>query len=204
MISSPVRSATPRTTPHHAMPGHPTCSSPLRGLAAAAGLALLGGCSMLPALPSLQNSDSFFGIVTPYRMEIVQGNVVTKEAAALVKPGMTRQQVRELIGSPMLADLFHADRWDYVFTIRRQGTPDQRRSVVAFFKNDKLDRLEAAELPSEREFVASIFRATAKTPPPDLMMAPELVQALPKPPTVAADVPAAIGAVRTYPPLEAL
>jgi len=91
-----------------------------------------------------------------------------------------------------------------VFTIRRQGTPDQRRSVVAYFKDDKLDRLEAAELPSEREFVASIFRATAKSPPPELMLAPELVQALPKPPPVAVDAPAAVGAVRSYPPLEAL
>jgi len=186
------------------MPGHITCSSPLRGLVAAIGLVLLSGCSMLPTWPSMPSSGSLLDIVKPYRMEIVQGNVVTKEAAALVKPGMTRQQVRELIGSPMLADLFHADRWDYVFTIRRQGTPDQRRSVVAYFKDDKLDRLEAAELPSEREFVASIFRATSKSPPPELMLAPELVQALPKPPPVAVDAPAAVGAVRSYPPLEAL
>ena len=175
----------------------------VRGLVASASLATLCACS---ALPSVTNSDGLFGVITPYRMEIVQGNVVTKEAAALIKPGMTRQQVRDLIGSPMLTDLFHADRWDYVFTIRRQGTPDQRRSVVAWFKDDKLERLDAVELPSEREFVASIFKLNSKTPPPELLLSADKLQALPKPAAVATDTaaPAPMGAVRSYPPLEAL
>ncbi|OYU98593.1 MAG: cell envelope protein SmpA [Burkholderiales bacterium PBB5] len=187
------------------MPGFPVFVSSLRGLAVLGGLVALVGCSSFPALQtSLQTSDSFLGVVTPYRMEIVQGNVVTKEAAALAKPGMSRQQVREALGSPMLADAFHADRWDYVFTIRRQGTPEQRRTVVAWFKDDKLDRLEAAELPSEREFVASIFRQGNTSPPPVLELTPEQAQALPRPPKVEAVAAPATGAVRTYPPLEPL
>ena len=75
----------------------------------------LAGCQ------SLQTSDSFLGIITPYKVEVVQGNVVTSEQVALVKPGQTRAQVRDFLGSPLLTDPFHADRWDYVFTIRRQG-----------------------------------------------------------------------------------
>ena len=78
-----------------------------------------------------QSTDSFLGFITPYRVEIVQGNAVTREQATRVKPGMTRAQVRDILGSPMLTDQFHADRWDYLFTIRRQGTEPQRRSVVA-------------------------------------------------------------------------
>ena len=80
----------------------------------------------------------------------MQGNVVTKEQVARVKPGMTREQVRDVLGSPLLTSAFHADRWDYVFTMRRQGTEPQRRSVVACFKGDELERLEAPELPSEK------------------------------------------------------
>ena len=79
------------------------------------------------------------GVITPYRIDIVQGNVVTKEQLALVKPGMTREQVRDMLGSPLLTDVFHADRWDYIFTIRRPGAQPQRRSIVAQFKGDRLD-----------------------------------------------------------------
>jgi outer membrane protein assembly factor BamE len=76
---------------------------------------LLGGCQ------ALQSSDNFLGFITPYRVEVVQGNVLTKEQVALVKPGLNKVQVRDILGSPLLTDVFHADRWDYAFTIRRQG-----------------------------------------------------------------------------------
>ncbi len=180
-------------------------------LAPLAAALLLGGCSSLPSLPSVSSllpdvrgADSFLGLITPYRMDIVQGNVVTKEQAALVKPGMGRNQVRDILGSPMLADLFHADRWDYVFTIRRPGTDAQRRSVVAYFKDDKLDRLEAPDLPSEKEFVASLANRRAESGKvPTLELTAEQRQALPppaKPPAAPAAEP--MGAVRPYPPLE--
>jgi outer membrane protein assembly factor BamE len=159
--------------------------------------ALLGsaGCA------SLQSSDSFLGVITPYRIDIVQGNVVTKEQAALIKPGMTREQVRDILGSPMLTDIFHANRWDYMFTIKRPGTEPQRRSIVAHFEGDALKRLEAPELPSEQEFVASISR-TKPGKPPVLELTDAQKQALPKPkPQPAAEAEPA-GPVRTYPPLE--
>ena len=107
------------------------------------------GCSSIQA-------DRVLGAITPYRVDVMQGNVITKELAANVKPGMTREQVRDVLGSPLLTSAFHADRWDYVFTMRRQGVEPQRRSVVAFFKGDVLERLEVPELPSEKEFVSSI------------------------------------------------
>ncbi|MDQ6684959.1 MAG: outer membrane protein assembly factor BamE, partial [Pseudomonadota bacterium] len=106
---------------------------------------------------SLQTSDNFLGVITPYRLEVVQGNVITSEQAALVKPGLTRAQVRDILGSPLLTDPFHVDRWDYVFTIRRQGAAPQLRRVIVLFKNDVLASFDAGgELPSEHEFVASI------------------------------------------------
>jgi len=167
----------------------------LRLLLACIALAVVG-CA------SLQSSDNVLGFVTPYRIEIVQGNVLTREQVARVQPGMTRAQVREALGSPLLTDLFHADRWDYVFTIRRQGAEPQQRSVVARFEGDVLKSLDAADLPSEREFVATI--STAKTGSvPKLELSDDERKALPapaKPITAPPVVPA--GATRRYPPLE--
>ena len=157
----------------------------------------------LPSLPSLQSGESILGLITPYRMDIQQGNVVTQEQAALVKPGMSRLQVRDILGSPMLTDVFHADRWDYIFTIKRPGTPSQRRDVVAFFKDDKLERLEAKDLPTERDFIAAISRPLVLKRESKITLTPEEREALPKPAKVEGDVaPAPQGAVRTYPPLE--
>lgn len=178
----------------------PSVRAPRAALLMLLPVTLLAGCAALQS-----SEDNFLGIITPYRIEIVQGNVLTQEQVALIKPGMSREQVRDVLGSPLLTDLFHADRWDYVFTIRRQGTPPQRRSVVAHFKGEKLERLEAPELPSEREFVASISRTSASGKAPLLVLSDEARQALPKPAPQATAVPDASapqGAARTYPPLE--
>ena len=168
-----------------------------RRLALASGVLLLAGCA------SLQSSQSFLSRITPYRLEIVQGNVVTKEQAAQVKPGMTRAQVRDLLGSPLLTDPFHADRWDYVFSIQRRGTEPQLRSVVALFEGQTLKSLETSgDLPSEREFIASIDPESAPHEVPSLALTEEQRKALPAPPrpTPAQAVPDV--AARTYPPLE--
>ncbi|MEO6410192.1 MAG: outer membrane protein assembly factor BamE [Burkholderiaceae bacterium] len=169
---------------------------------------LLGAvfCLGLSACQSLQSSDSFLGVVTPYRIEVVQGNVVTREQAAAVQPGMSRAQVREVLGSPLLTDIFHADRWDYVFTIRRQGAQPQQRRVVARFDGEKLKSLDAGgELPAEREFVESIdtFKTSRNAPP--LALSDAEIKALPLPPAGPA-TPASVAdsgaAPRSYPPLE--
>ena len=213
MISSPAGGAQ-RAVPTPRL--HPSCtpstagtlstSAPLRRILRLAGLAglplALGACAYLPSLPSLQSGESFLGVVTPYRMDIVQGNVVTQELAARVQPGMTRAQVRDILGSPMLTDPFHADRWDYIFTIRRQGTPPQRRDVVAFFKDDKLERLEAKDLPTERDFVAAISRPLKGQRTQPITLTDEQIKALPKPPAAAPEPSVPMGAVRSYPPLE--
>jgi outer membrane protein assembly factor BamE len=163
-------------------------------------LAALGsGC----AITSPQ-ADRVLGLVTPYRIDVTQGNVVTKELAAQVKPGMSREQVRDVLGSPLLTSAFHGDRWDYVFTFRRQGVPFQQRSVVAHFKGNVLDRLEAADLPAENEFVASIRPQRLRGREPVLALSEEQRRALPPPvKTESAAPPQPLGAARTYPPLEA-
>jgi outer membrane protein assembly factor BamE len=168
-----------------------------------AGAALLACAGALAGCQSLQTSENFLGVVTPYRVEVVQGNVITSEQVALVKPGLTRAQVREALGSPLLTDPFHADRWDYVFTIRRQGAAPQLRKIVVRFKSDVLESIEGgAGLPSEHEFVASIdtFKTSRNAPP--LVLSEEQIKALPAPVRPPTTDPAPPVPARTYPPLE--
>jgi outer membrane protein assembly factor BamE len=168
----------------------------------------LAACTLVAAFAatgcgSLQSSDNFLGVVTPYRIEVVQGNVVTKEQAEAIKPGMSRTQVRDILGSPLLADAFHADRWDYVFTIRRQGAEPQLRRIVARFDGETLKSLDSSsDLPAERDFVASIdtFKTSRQSPP--LALSEEQVKALPVPPKPPAAVAEPIGPTRSFPPLE--
>lgn len=171
-------------------------TTPLAPLAAAALLAL-GGCAYLPTM------DGVLGVVTPYRIDIVQGNVVTREQLSQVRPGMTRLQVRDALGTPLLADIFHADRWDYVFTIRRQGTQAQRISVVLRFEGDALKTVDAPELPSEQEFVASISPTKPFSSKRQLALTEDERRALPPPRPSEPATAEAFRPEREYPPLEA-
>ncbi len=155
----------------------------------------------LTGCESLQRTDSLFGFITPYRIDIVQGNAVTKEQAARIKPGLTRLQVRDILGTPLVADPFHAERWDYIFTLRRPNTNVQRRSVVVVFDGDVVKSIEAPELPSEQEFVASISRfKDLRTP--KLELSEDERRALPPPVRREAPPAEPMGALRSYPPLE--
>jgi outer membrane protein assembly factor BamE len=170
----------------------------MKSLVSFAACVVLAGCSSW-----VGHNDRFAYVVPLYRVEIVQGNVVTKEQAALVKPGMTREQVRGVLGSPLLTDPFHADRWDYLFTIRRQGTEPQLRKLVAHFKGDVLERFEVPDnLPTEHEFVASINTFHPKREAPKLALTEAERAALPKPVRPAPAAPEALGPTRSYPPLE--
>jgi outer membrane protein assembly factor BamE len=163
-----------------------------------AAAACLSGCGS-----SLRSSDgTVLGWIKPYRIEIVQGNVVTKEQAAMARPGMSKAQVRDVLGSPLVMDPFHADRWDYVFTIRRPGTAPQQRRIVALFDGEQLKSIEAPDLPTEREFVDSIdiLKPTGRVP--TLALTEQQINALPVPRPVAPAASAPEGAARTYPPLE--
>ena len=108
------------------------------------------------AVLSMAGCSTGLSGLSPYQIDIQQGNVVTREQAEVLKPGMARAQVRDLLGSPLLTSLFHANRWDYVFTFQRQGQPLQERKLTVFFKDDKVERVEADALPSEAEFLSLI------------------------------------------------
>jgi outer membrane protein assembly factor BamE len=147
----------------------------------------------------------FLAFIAPYKPDIIQGNVVTTEQMSLVKEGMSKVQVKEILGSPLITDPFHADRWDYVFTLKRQGFDDQRRAFAVLFDKDKVQKIDAPALPTEDEFVAQISRKKLPTSTPKLELTDAEKAALPAP--VAAAAPAAsgvevAGVTRSYPPLE--
>jgi outer membrane protein assembly factor BamE len=140
-------------------------------------------------------------MVTPYKMDIVQGNFVSKEQAAAIKPGLTRAQVRDVLGTPLLTSVFHADRWDYVFTFKRQGVEPQARKVTVFFKGDLLERMEADTLPTESEFVASLDSGRQTGKVPVLELSEESLKLLPVPEKRAEPKPLP-PLPMSYPPLE--
>ena len=160
---------------------------------------LLSGCTLV----SRTMSEGITSVITPYKVEVVQGNVVTKEMLAQIHTGSSRTDVRDALGSPLLADPFHAERWDYVFTIKRQGTDPQKRSVVIWFDGDTVKSIEAPELPTEEEFVASITRQRSQPlPERKLTLTDEERAALPVPKAPTPTDTAPQGANRSYPPLE--
>ena len=89
---------------------------------------LLAGCSGVPLL-------------SPYRIDVPQGNAVTQEMVAGLKPGMSRDQVKFVLGTPLLTDMFHADRWDYVYRLQRGDGSVEERRLAVFFEKDQLKRV---------------------------------------------------------------
>ena len=93
---------------------------------------LLAGCSF----------DSLVGVVSPYRIDVRQGNYVDQEMVSQLRRGMTRDQVRYVLGTPLVVGMFREDRWDYVYRYRPGHEDAQQRVISLFFDGDVLDRLE--------------------------------------------------------------
>ncbi len=94
---------------------------------------LLAGCGNTPIVPPL---------LTPYKIPIQQGNYVTQDMIAKLKPGMTRSQVRFALGTPLIVDPFRTDRWDYVYMLFKGGQLAEQRTVTVVFKGDELERID--------------------------------------------------------------
>ncbi len=166
-------------------------------------LALLAAAG-LSACGSFNNATtSIASVVTPFKVEVVQGNFISKEQVDALQPGMSRSQVRDILGAPFVASTFHADRWDYVFTIRRQGIQSQSRKLTVYFKGDDLLKFEGDTMPSEAEFIASLDTNRKLGKVPNLEASPEQLD------KAQGDRPAPVAAqplppaATSYPPLEA-
>ncbi len=143
--------------------------------------------------------------LTLYKPEVVQGNFVSKEQVAALQPGMSRLQVRDILGTPLLTSVFHGDRWDYVFSMRRQGVEPQSFRLTVFFDGDAMARYEGDEMPSEAEFVDRLSRKRDVKVPP-LEATEEQLARFPAPaapPVESAAASESAAPSGNYPPLEA-
>ena len=101
-------------------------------------------------------------MLSPYRIDVRQGNYVSQEMVARLKPGMTQDQVRFALGTPLVSDIFHADRWDYVYRFQPGRGPVQLRRLVVYFEDGKLARVGGDVVAETAESAA----AAAATPSP--------------------------------------
>jgi outer membrane protein assembly factor BamE len=114
------------------------------------------------------------GCIHPYKTEIQQGNVVTQEMIEKLKPGMTKSQVRFVLGTPLITDPFHPERWDYVYVFKKNVTaPAETKQFTVIFNGDSMARVEGDMAPTPAATVrdgaadtsASRERTESSTPP---------------------------------------
>jgi outer membrane protein assembly factor BamE len=77
-----------------------------------------------------------------YRMPVQQGNIVTKDMLDELQIGMSKDQVRYVLGTPLLTDMFHTDRWDYTYTMQRGSAAMEKKPLTLFFQDDALIRIQ--------------------------------------------------------------
>ena len=99
---------------------------------------LLTACSYVPSVPG-------FGV---HKIDVQQGNYVTQDMVAKLKPGMTKSQVRFILGTPLIVDVFHTDRWDYVYSFQHQGKITEHRRMAVIFEGDSLKRIDGDVIPA--------------------------------------------------------
>lgn len=116
---------------------------------------------------SVTKLQKFMWFFSPYRPTIQQGNFVSQEMLEHLKVGQTRDQVKFLLGTPMLTDVFHADRWDYPFSLQRGNGELTTARVSIYFKDDKVDHFDGGNLPTERDYIARLAGSAPKPPPPE-------------------------------------
>lgn len=105
---------------------------------------------------SVTKLQKFFWVFSPYRPDIQQGNFVSQEMLTQLKVGQTREQVKFILGTPLLTDAFHANRWDYPFYLARGNGELTQARVTVYFKDDKVEKFDGGNLPTEKEYIARI------------------------------------------------
>lgn len=111
---------------------------PFTFMATVAAALVLSGCGYVPTVPG----------ITPYRMEIQQGNYVSQEMVSRLQKGMSKDEVRSILGTPLITDVFHADRWDYVYWREPAAGVREQRRLAVYFEDGKLVRLDGDVVPA--------------------------------------------------------
>jgi outer membrane protein assembly factor BamE len=162
----------------------------VRLLALAATVVVAAGCQSIANVGSSMASGisavtgwapTFLG---PYRPDVHQGNIITKEMVDQLRQGMTREQVRFMLGTPLLTSEFHKDRWDYPYYLNPRTGPVQIRRLTLYFRDGKLDRFFSDDMPPEAVADVLILGPDARRPPKTAPRQPESKpETQPPPPT---------------------
>jgi outer membrane protein assembly factor BamE len=130
-----------------------------------------------------EDSKSKLGkILKPYRPDIVQGNFISKEQLERLKLGMDREEVKVVLGTPLITSVMHPNRWDYVFAFKRGDTQlVEQRQVTLLFEKDLLKKINADDLPTEYELIAEIDGIKSSSRVQRKAVAPELESQHPAP-----------------------
>lgn len=117
--------------------------------------AALSGCALdkplsMPEVPDLPTPriPSVADLPFVYQIEVQQGNVITQEMIAQLRIGMDKKKVNFVMGSPIIMDTFHGNRWDYLYTIDTKGKKPRRRRITLYFEDDLLARIEGDVVPA--------------------------------------------------------
>jgi outer membrane protein assembly factor BamE len=107
-----------------------------------------------------------------YKIDVQQGNYVTEDSVAKLKNGMTRAEVKQLLGTPLLADVFHANRWDYYFSNVKGGKAADKKRLTIEFRDDKVVSFGGTSQPPAPPPVGQAAAAAAPVPAPAAAPAP--------------------------------
>ncbi|MDQ3260049.1 MAG: outer membrane protein assembly factor BamE [Pseudomonadota bacterium] len=99
--------------------------------------------------------------LTPYKLPIQQGNIIESESLPKLKSGMSKNQAAQVLGTPLLNDIFHANRWDYVHYLNKRGRMSEQKHVALIFEEEKLVRLVGEGVPALAPMAAPDASATA-------------------------------------------
>jgi outer membrane protein assembly factor BamE len=141
----------------------------------------LSACKNLTNLSD--DSKSKLGkVLKPYRPDMVQGNFISKEQLEKIKLGMDREEVKVVLGTPLITSVMHPNRWDYVFAFKRGDTQlVEQRQVTLMFEKDLLIKINADDLPTEYELIAEIDGIKSSRRAQRKAVAPELESQHPAP-----------------------
>src|SRR5258707_7228799 len=118
----------------------------------------------MPRPVSLSLGSAFPACGIVYKIDVQQGNYVTQDVVAKLKKGMTKAEVKQLLGTPLLTDVFHSNRWDYYFSNVKGGKPDERTRLSVFFDDDKLVAVTGDVRPAAPPPSGPVAPASAKPP----------------------------------------
>ncbi|PKM33348.1 MAG: outer membrane protein assembly factor BamE, partial [Gammaproteobacteria bacterium HGW-Gammaproteobacteria-10] len=119
---------------------------------------LAGGLTLAACTPIMENLPGV------YKIDIQQGNIINQEIIDQLRPGMNKRQVLYIMGSPMLVDVFHKERWDYIYSEQKEGDARLQKKASLYFEGDNLVGIQGDFRPGSKPFEKISHETTVELP----------------------------------------